>query len=485
MKSTSQPPAATGANGGAVCAFHGTLLDAALAAAARGLAVVPLHGIRPDQKCTCSGRCSKAGKHPRSKKWQKAASMDSEVIRGWWKRWPDANPGVSTGNTSQHFDGHLVVLDFDGPEGLRTWDRLKHEYPSLCSTFRVRTGGGGLHVYAAGPPVGNRVKVKSLPGVDIRGVGGLVVAAGAAHSSGRRYIVEEHGAVLSLPPSLLLIIGKGEQLPRTGNTTQQTGEIAVSGGLLHKRDTSETQEYAMQGCGGGGSYRRSKRQWRDELSAEQQSRLQAAITKTLPQEQGKRNQKLFEFARRCAGIVPNWQEVGVDVFRQWVENWFVAAIDQGERMGFTVTATRQDNWNEFRYGIKRVKTPQTGDGIDGIIRQCAEDLADGLPVVVLDVLHELGYGCDRSEWRTVAAVCLLWRLSMNWPGGVFPLSFAVAADAIGKITGEQLAPQQAQRVIDGLAEDGVISSVERGKPGRRGLASTWRWTWLNYVGLSR
>jgi hypothetical protein len=158
-------------------------LDRARAAetyAALGFPVVAMHTTRPGGGCTCPAGpgCTDPGKHPRLAAWTRLASTDPAMVRGWWRRWPDANLALATG---RRFD----VLDLDGTQGAE----------ALCATLQIapwehpgpaaRSGGGGWHLLYAPTGLGNRVGL--LPGVDWRGQGGLVVAPPSRHASGGPY----------------------------------------------------------------------------------------------------------------------------------------------------------------------------------------------------------------------------------------------------------------------------------------------------------
>lgn len=146
-----------------------SMLQAALAAGARGWSVVPL---RP------------GGKVPLIP-WQELQQRraDAGEIRRWFRRWPDANVGVVTGAISQ-----LAVLDVDPRHGgEQSLGALQREHEPLPVTVTVQTGGGGHHLYFAHPGdvVPNRVAMRA--GLDIRGDGGCVAMPPSLHPSGRRY----------------------------------------------------------------------------------------------------------------------------------------------------------------------------------------------------------------------------------------------------------------------------------------------------------
>jgi hypothetical protein len=119
------------------------------------------------------------------------ATADAVLIREWWRRWPTANIGIATGAPSG-----LVVVDVDLPKGGRESLRaMKDSGRRLPSTLTACTGGGGLHLFYAGPQLARVPNAvgrlpgggERLPGIDVRGDGGYVVAPPSVHASGTRY----------------------------------------------------------------------------------------------------------------------------------------------------------------------------------------------------------------------------------------------------------------------------------------------------------
>jgi hypothetical protein len=150
-------------------------LTAALAYARHGIPVLPVHEPAPEGGCSCERgpRCESPGKHPRLRHGLNDASTDPRRIELWWQRWPHANVGLRTGIT-------MDVADVDSEEG---WHGLCHlmggEPPGGP---QVRTGSGGRHFWFRPTGFGNRVRL--LPGLDWRGVGGYVVAPPSRHPRG-------------------------------------------------------------------------------------------------------------------------------------------------------------------------------------------------------------------------------------------------------------------------------------------------------------
>lgn len=158
-------------------------LASALALAARGFRVFPLH---PNSKI------------PAINDFPNAATTDEKQIRDWWsdpiqKCEKDNNIGIATGRG-------LVVIDLDVKEdqnGLETFKDI--DFLDECAdTYRVRTPSGGLHLYFhAEGTFRNSVRLLG-PGVDVRADGGFVVGAASSLLAGE-YRELAPAAVRSLP----------------------------------------------------------------------------------------------------------------------------------------------------------------------------------------------------------------------------------------------------------------------------------------------
>lgn len=98
------------------------------------------------------------------KKYQTEPASEAE-LEAWWKRWPDANIGIVTGEISG-----ITVVDVDIHKGASAFP-----FPP---TYTVRTGNGGLQLYYKYHP-GLSVSANAypeFPHIDIRSDGGFVVA---------------------------------------------------------------------------------------------------------------------------------------------------------------------------------------------------------------------------------------------------------------------------------------------------------------------
>ena len=103
-------------------------------------------------------------KTPISKNGCKDATLDEQQIRKWWATFPSANIGLATGH-------EFFVIDID-PDGMQ-W----MEANDLPATNEAITGRKGRHLLYRMPNsvIGNSVSQISK-GVDVRGVGGYIVA---------------------------------------------------------------------------------------------------------------------------------------------------------------------------------------------------------------------------------------------------------------------------------------------------------------------
>ncbi|WP_250035603.1 bifunctional DNA primase/polymerase [Paractinoplanes maris] len=180
-------------------------LTAALAYARHGIPVLPVHAPDPRGGCTCDRgvSCDRPGKHPLLRHGLHDASADPRQIEMWWSRWPGANVGLRTGVA-------MDVADVDSVEGRHGLCHLLGG--ELPAGPQVRTGGGGWHFWFSPMGYGNRVRL--LPGVDWRGVGGYVVAPPSRHSSGADYRwLRSPGTALPESPASLRALIEGPPPP--------------------------------------------------------------------------------------------------------------------------------------------------------------------------------------------------------------------------------------------------------------------------------
>jgi len=171
-----------------------------------GLRVVPVWGIDDQGQCMChaGATCPSAGKHPIPGNGVHSATTDLSELEAWWRDNPCANIGIAT-------SAEFSILDIDAKNGgLNTFATLENQYgaEAFQSPYRVRTGGGGLHIAFRSPP-GTRSRNPLLPGIDYKAEGGMIVAPYSRHRSGNLYLFEpsppnvDLSMLCSLPAELL------------------------------------------------------------------------------------------------------------------------------------------------------------------------------------------------------------------------------------------------------------------------------------------
>jgi hypothetical protein len=142
--------------------------------------------------------CRVDEKEPATPRGFKDAKCSEATVRAVWGKNPDLNVAVRTGEASG-----LVALDVDGDHGADSLRALERKYGDLPKTYSVTTQSGGTHYYFQHPGGTLRNTAGTLaPGLDTRGDGGYVLAAGSV-VNGRPYVVDEDVEVAPMPGWLL------------------------------------------------------------------------------------------------------------------------------------------------------------------------------------------------------------------------------------------------------------------------------------------
>jgi hypothetical protein len=228
------------------------MINHALAYAARGFKVFPLHTPNAEGRCSCHKDCGNVGKHPRTMNGLNDATSDAAKITDWFTTWKDANIGIATGEASG-----FIVLDVDPRHGGReSLKALLDRHGELAEKVYASTGGGGWHLLFRHPGfrvrnVQNRAD-KLGAGVDVRGDGGYIVAPPSLHASGKRYEWGgEFEALPEMPEWLKSILSEPVSSPQV--FTDEAGQVTEGGrnnaltslaGTMRRRGTSEEAIYA-------------------------------------------------------------------------------------------------------------------------------------------------------------------------------------------------------------------------------------------------
>lgn len=184
-------------------------LGVALLYASRGLRVFPCSSL-PDPK-----KAGRPTKRPLVS-WGAESTTDEAQIRVWWSQYPTALVGLA-------MDERVWVLDCDRHEetedGMAALDQLIIQNGPLPAVPYCDSLSGGRHYYFKQPADFKITNSRgSLPaGIDVRGVGGFVVAPGSicsagTYSEGERSLAEYYpGGLVEAPAWLINFIKPSSQ----------------------------------------------------------------------------------------------------------------------------------------------------------------------------------------------------------------------------------------------------------------------------------
>ncbi len=456
MNSTSVDP------GRKVATGNDSALSQALFLARMGLKLIPVHGVRRDGRCSCEHPnkqkpCNKPGKHPRERSWTTNGTTDSETICGWFKKWQRGNYGVVTGLVN-----HLVVLDFDARSGgLETLETLMKQAPNndaLNHTFAVATPGGGRHYYfLASAPIA--CKQGLMPGLDVRGDGGLAVGPGSQRQAGAYTIIQDWPTegLPELPPNIL----------------QQVDRRGIEEGL---KRIEKSKEKRSKGASAPTTAEFSRQIDTAQLTTEEQDVIRGMLKATLPTAQGTRHKQVFRLAQQLRGF-SDWWNCHPGNLKQIVKRWHEMAQEQAQEQGFTINGSFAETWGDFTTAWPRVRA-RAGRAFHDVCTQAADIMqADALPLPVAECVAQVAYG-DR---RYTVLILVCWLLREQWQNGEFPLSCAKAHEAVSKAlppnSGDTVSTPWAGRALELLVRDGVLSRPYKAPRGGTGKASKYCWTW--------
>lgn len=166
-------------------------------------------------------------KEPMVVAWERSAFNSPFAVCTRWDGAPQALPAIPVGAHG------LVVIDCDrkheGIDGVAAFTALcaKHGI-DLSNAFVVETPSGGLHFYWRSDIAYGNSRGSLPEGIDVRGVGGYVIAPGATLPDGRAYRLIGGSwdtlPVLSEPLTGFLKAKRGEPSPETSPTLVRTTE---------------------------------------------------------------------------------------------------------------------------------------------------------------------------------------------------------------------------------------------------------------------
>lgn len=441
------------------------LLIAALRYAAEGWRIVPTHSP-VGNRCSCrNATCQRIGKHPRINAWTEKASCDRKKLSAWWKRWPSANVGLATGALSG-----IVVLDVDGPDGAESLQRLAGDDPTILDTRIHQTGSGGTHLLYRHPGFVCANATRPLPGIDIRGDGGLIILPPSLHRSGSRYQARNDDPVAPLPESLYELFrgtadGQGKPPQRFPDTSRHTQCHKERQGAT--RSDKELQRETKQVGHTADS---------PQKIAIDSHQLNWAIMSSLPKEQGRRHRQVFGLARHLLTVPGISQETPLSELKPIISRWHANALRQAERVGFKIVGDAEESWSDFIFAWQRVKHPVGGLLLCQIFDHVAAMDSDGqIAPIVWNALSEFGRTEDR-DMRILTGV--LFELAACHDSEPFSLAVHAGASQLQRI-GVDRDHKWVYRRLKTMVHERILDCVDKGKAGAdsQRRAAQYRWIW--------
>lgn len=118
-------------------------------------------------------------KKPTIKEWKpyQTRKPNNNELQQWFGKGSKNNIGIITGAISG-----ITVVDFDSPDAVKLAKEKHFPLTPIVKTAR------GYHAYCKDKDgIRNFQKKESLPGIDLRGEGGFVVAPPSIHETGKMY----------------------------------------------------------------------------------------------------------------------------------------------------------------------------------------------------------------------------------------------------------------------------------------------------------
>lgn len=219
------------------------MLDIALDYAAKGWPVFPCRSYDQEIVDQYGEIEILATKTPLTSNGFRGASKTERIVRELWRRNPGAMIGVPTGAA---IDAWVLDIDpkHDGPATLAA---LEAAHTGLPATLTAETTSGGRHYFFKHVP-GVRNRGALGAGIDVRGDGGYVIAAGSVPEVGLPYswLVEVEPA--EAPEWLLeLVLPRSYDSAYTPSAPRLQGQI--SDRYVERAVQSELDDLAMEQMG--------------------------------------------------------------------------------------------------------------------------------------------------------------------------------------------------------------------------------------------
>lgn len=385
------------------------------------------------------------GKKPALKSWKRLQSTPVDLAElGTWFTVDAfggsvAGLGIILGDVS----GGLAVRDFDDPDAYEAW---KAQFPEFAVILPTVQTGRGFHVYARIPGC----KTRKLGNGELRAKGSYVVAPPSIHASGAEY-----NWIAPLPVGKIPIVDESLFLEEI-DTDRHKSHKAIWRESLELPGTPAAPMPHDSLVSPGTPESPGSHEAHGDLGnpaplespvygKEVDAFVHEAIQASLPKGVGKRNDAIFDFARRLKAHQELAGYEGLQL-RTAMEWWFKAA------RGIIGTKDWDESWSDFLHAWDSVRTP-FGESIQAVLDKAR-------------VASNPKCAAQFSAEPTKLLVRLCRELQLRSGDQPFFLDCRTAGKAIGTNK------DSAHKRIRHLVQMGILECISKGHTGR---ASEYRY----------
>jgi hypothetical protein len=265
----------------------------------------------------------KAGKHYGGRNW--GMTKDPDEIRRDHQLWPDAGVGLPTGAVNNFIVIEADTLEGHDVDGIANLKKLEAELGPLPETLSAVSPSGSVHYYFKHP--GGDAYVKNSDselalGVDVKGDGGMVIAAPTKKPGGGAYRLANDKPVAELTEEWLALLLTQDRWRSSGVS------VAVAAVMRHDDDshllfTMDVPPDLPEGTGQGIS-----RRWEDCSLPE----MEAAL-RVIPNDGNVRNFNLWNTIGLAIYAETGGSEEGFALFDAFSRrsSWYNKLVNTRER----------------------------------------------------------------------------------------------------------------------------------------------------------
>ena len=161
-------------------------------------------------------------------------TKDADEIRRDFEQWPVANVGIVCGAVSGIFVIEADTLEGHDVNGIASLAALQAEHGKLPATLQAESPSGSIHYFFRHPGFHIQTFPRLVPGVDVRGDGGMVIAPPSVKPGKGIYKWRNSLPVVDAPQWLLDLIKAHKEPERVAIRKPYEGETSSNAGMAMK-----------------------------------------------------------------------------------------------------------------------------------------------------------------------------------------------------------------------------------------------------------